>query len=431
MTKPNRRAQMIAATVAASVAVSVAGAGAAAADPTQGGTEPSAPSQQGGTQPSGPTEQGGTTPTPAPAPAPEPVSPVSPGQPGIAPAPPSTSYDDAGYSGGGQYSETYQPPQYSEPYSVVPSAPLHAPKPTPPVAPKPWKADTLTVGNAVIPVKQLPKQLQDNPKAIVSINDWSAYTESEIARRLISIGVPRDEAIRQAASATIGAVAGGAALGAVSFTTTAVVVGVLTIPLSTLVGAGIGAGVGAAVPAPVPGNPASIGAGAAIGAGVGLAGSAAATAAAATAAGVAGTVTGAVIGGALAWALGAGDPGVNKTAPANPFAPERPQQEQKPSTPPPPPVQRPSGDNQFEAHAPNKQADYVVAGNGDVNVSVNVGGRQMSASWTAAQADAPYQAFGAAAPEVKRQVNEGTHRALTAAERMAPGLTVLWAKPKH
>ena len=45
----------------------------------------------------------------------------------------------------------------------------------------------------------------------VSINEWSAYGEAKIAQGLISVGVPEDEASRQAAATIIGVALGGTA----------------------------------------------------------------------------------------------------------------------------------------------------------------------------------------------------------------------------
>jgi hypothetical protein len=367
------------------------------------------------------TPQGQSSPqTPQAAPpapsAPEYSGPVSPGSPGIVPGPPSTPQVD--------YSEVPQAPSYSTPYNPAPSSPLHAPRPTPPQPRKSWKPNTLTIGNIEVPVTQLPKVVQDNPRWIVSTNDWADYGASEIARALISVGVPKDEATRKAAATIVGVVAGGVVGGTVAMTGTAIVVGVVTIPLSTLIGTGIGAGIGAAMPLPAPGV--NAGPGALIGAGAGAATGVAITAAAAALAGTGGAVLGGLIGGGLAYALGAGDPGANKTAPDLPSLTD-------PTRPATPALPNP-GAHQFEVHLPADKAaqhglpavDYVVTAPGDVEVSAQVGNQRVSTGWSAEQAQAPINALGPAAPAARKAINDTVRTASEQAAKAIPGLTASW-----
>lgn len=336
------------------------------------------------------------------------TSPVSPGSPGLAPAPPSGPVGP---------SVDYGPEvPMVEPsaYNPIPSAPLHAPKPTRDVPRKQWKADTLTFGNVVVPVEDLPKELQDNPRAIVSFNDWAAYGESQIARFLISIGVPEDEATRQAAAAIIGGVVGGAAGGTIAFTSTAIAVGVVVIPVTTLTGLAIGGALSAVVPPqPFAGPLWGAGIGAGVGAGI--------TLAAATAAGVAGAVAGGTVGAAITWALGTGDPATNLAPPSPDKYAEI--------------VPNPTG-NQFELHVPASTAhaaglpgtgvDYVVSSRGDVNVTAQIGGQELRGGWTAEQAQAPIKALGPAAPVAEKAITDGVRSLTDQAKAALPGLEVSW-----
>ena len=419
-----KRATKATAVAVAAAAALTFSAGQAWAVPEQGGTSPgdSGP-EQGGASSGDSPEQGGTAPAPAPAPAPETQAPTYTPGPGVVPNPP----QEAPY-------QPFQPQnQYPNNYSPVPQGTITAPKPTPPVRPIAPPPDKLRVGNYVGPIPKWMTIQQAN-----SINAWSAYGEAEIARRLISIGVPPDQATRQAAATIIG-VMGGGTIGAAALGIPSAIVGGTIGGVVGAIGGGIGGYIlgGMFTPPFTPGapTPGALG-GLAIGVAAGAAGGALAGA---TLLGVPmaalGFALGGTIGGGLAYLLGTGDPGKN---PRQPWLPP----EQSPSTPAP---QAPgqsttptTGDNQFEVHLPAQQAqkaglpavDYTVTGRGDVNVSANIGGRTVSASWTAEQADAPYQALGAAAQPVKQEVQQLTARATDALQKAVPGLQVAWAAPR-
>lgn len=394
----------------------------------QGGTSaPGAGGSQGGTTSGGGGSQGGTTPAPGP---------ISPGSPGLAPAPPAGP-SSSGTSGGttdtptvspagngwgtsGSGSGTVNPGMYNP----VPPGGWHAPTPTPDQPRPQWKPNTITLGNYEWKIKDLPpevrKVVEDNPRAVVSFNDWQSYGASQIARFLISIGVPKDEATRQAAAAIIGGVIGGAAGGVIAFTATAIVVGSVVIPISTLLGAGIGAGVGAAVPP----QPVNVLPGLGIGAGAGLATGVGITFAAALAAGLATAIAAGTVGAAISWALGTGDPGKNLRAPDAPWAPGAPA-----------PLPNPGG-NQFEVHLPAPTAttlglpgtnvDYVVNAAGDVNVSGQIAGHDVSVGWTAAQAQAPIEALGPLAEPARKAINDTARAVGEQVQKVVPGVSVNW-----
>lgn len=414
----------VAVLVTSSVALGLLGqAPAAVAAPEQGGVTPSGP-QQGGVTPSQPDpQQGGVTPAPQTAP-----DDISPGSPGLVPAPPSgPAAPDTGPV------PMVSPPSGPTVYSPLPSAPLHSPKVTPDQPRPQWKPGTVTLGNYEWKIADLDPRLrriaEDNPRAVVSFNDWQAYGASQIARFLISVGVPKDEATRQAAAAIIGGVVGGAAGGAIAFTATAIVVGAVVIPIATLAGAGIGAAVGAAIPP----QPLQVLPGLAIGAGAGLATGVGITLASALAAGVAGAIAAGTVGAAITWALGTGDPGKNLRAPNAPWSPGQP------GTPARPPLPNPGG-NQFEVHVPAPTAErlglpgtnvnYVVTSRGDVNVSGQVAGQRVSMGWTAEQAQGPIKALGPAAPVAAKAINDGTRAVADQVRRVAPGVNVQWPQLK-
>lgn len=396
-----------AALIASSLTVAL-GTGSAWAVPEQGGTTtPDAVGPQDGVTPPSSPEQGGTTPI-----APPPQTEVVPGTPGLAPAPPSGPVETAPST----------PPTYYTPYpNTIPDL-GSAPKPTPPQPRRAWKPDHLTIGNLEVPVDELPKELQDNPRAIVSANDWSAWAESEIARGLISMGVPSDEASRRAASAVMGAVAGGAVGFGVGFTATALTVGPVLIPLTTLVGTGIGALVGTPLLPPYA-PPVSTLNGAGIGALAGLGVGAAVTVGAAGAVGAAAGITGAIIGGVLADALGAGDPGAFPQRPDLPWeaAPESHSPKNREG-------------NQFELRISAETAqktglapmDYVVTQRGDVEIAGSIGGHSVSAGWSAEQAQAPLDALGPAKPLADSAIRDATAAATKALRTIVPGIEVTW-----
>lgn len=400
------------AAVVAAVAVGFAlNTGATAlADPEQGGVIPQDGPEQGGVVPQGNDDDGGATNQPKPGPAPQTAPPLTynPG-PGVAPSPPMDA--------------PYQPmsyPSYPETYSPLPSTPLTPPKPTKPVRPIQAPPETLRIGNLVIPVKSLPREVRRNPGLIVSGNEWAAYAEAKIAQGLISVGVPRDEASRKAAAAVIGVVAGGAIGGTIAFTTTAIVVGAIAIPLATVVGTAVGAGVGALVPP----QPVNVLPGMAIGAGAGFATGVAITAFTAALAGIGGAAVGGAIGGGLAYALGAGDPGDN---PRQPKLPWQPQQRPGPSSPAP---QQPApGPTVFRVQlaAPDARraglpaVDYQVNLRGDVNASLRVGSQTVRAQIPAAAAKPAYDALG---PQGKATADRLTKQAADQLQRAVPGLKV-------
>jgi hypothetical protein len=274
------------------------------------------------------------------------------------------------------------------------------------VAPKPR---TFRAGNIVIPEKDI-ANFPNKHKTIDWANGWTAFTEQQIANHLIKIGVPRDEASRQAAAAVVGAVAGGAIGGTVAFTATTVIVGTFSVPI----GAGIGAGIGSTMA-----NPISILGGAGLGA---LAGGGVALGAG-VAAGTAGAALGAAVGGAAGWLLGAGDPGATAKKPDNAL-PEQGGKHRKAE-----PLPNPSG-NQYELHvdAPTAKkvglppVDYVVTQRGDVDISV--GDTQIG--WTGEQAQAPIRALGAAAPAAERAINDTVRTVSDGVSKAVDGLTVNW-----
>lgn len=411
ITPPNRAGAALRRTttgVALATTLSVGlGAGAAWAVPEQGGVVPSVP-EQGGVTPEVPEQGGVTTPPPAPAPTPS----VTPPGPGLIPGPPSTS--------------EWQPipeavtPNYENAYNPTPAAPLHAPRPTAPVkriAPPP---DTLRVGNVMVPTSDIP-DIENKDETINSVNAWAAYAEAEIARGLISIGVPEDEASRQAASTVIGVALGGGIGGTVFFTGTTLA---MIVP-AVVIGGVIGGVVGAAAPPSfgIPTNPffwSNLGGGVAAGAGVG----AAVAVGTGAVVGSAAAITGAVIGGVLAYALGAGDPGVTGERPALPWTPD-----QEESAPLPSPEA-----NQFEFHLPPEAAqraglppvEYIVNNPGDVEITATLGGQEHVFGWSAEIAQAPIKALGPFAPLAERAINNGTRLHTDQAEKDIPGSDARW-----
>ena len=386
----------IATVLTSSMAIGLGMAAAPAlAVPQQGGVEPSAP-QQGGVTPDGSTpQQGGVTPAPTPPPA------VTAPGPGSLPAPP----QEAPY-------QAAPTPDYDTTYTPVAPQQWSAPRPAPPVRPIAPPPEKIRIGNFVTDIPDGMSRRDVN-----SINAWSAYGEAKIAQGLISVGVPEDEASRQAAATIIGVMAGGTA-GAVTLGVPAAVTGAVG---GALIGAPVGAIIGASFfPVPFPG--ANTGPGAGIGA---AAGAAIGAAALGIPAAVVGAVAGGTLGGLLAHALGAGDPGAN---PARPGLPGQ----QPPAAPARPALPNP-GANQFEVHIPADQAaksglpavDYTVTNRGDVNVSANIGGQQFSAGWTAEQARAPYAALGPAGKQVEQAASDLTRQGATALKNL-PNVKITW-----
>ncbi|MAU82969.1 hypothetical protein ACIGKQ_13240 [Gordonia sp. NPDC062954] len=388
---------MTSAALAASIATGFA-AGMANAVPHQGGTSPSdtAP-QQGGTTPEAEPapQQGGTTPTPD-------VAPVNVPGPGTIPGPP----QEAPYQ---PYVEpsTYTAPTYEDAYNPVPQGPLTAPKPVAPVRPIAPPPDKIRVGNYIT---DIPEGMSD--KDVNSINAWAAYGEAKIAQGLISIGVPEDEATRQAASTIIGVALGGTAGAAVGAVPGGIAGAAVGLPVGAAVGAIYNAVVFPYLIGPTGGG--IVGLGAAAGAGIGLGVGAAAGAAAGAATGA---LIGGTAGGALAYALGAGDPGAN---PDEPWKQGRPDAE---------PLPNPDA-NQFELELAPEDAQkaglpsvsYVVNSRGDVHASIN----GMEANWTVEQALAPYGLLGVAGPQAEKSAQQATKQRTDQAQNANPDLYVAW-----
>ncbi|MYR07533.1 hypothetical protein GTV32_15030 [Gordonia sp. SID5947] len=406
----DRRSPLLLSVTSAALVASIAtGVGAGLAQAAeQGGTSPTdtAP-QQGGTSPTEPApEQGGTTPTPEVAPV------VEPG-PGSIPAPP----QEAPYQ---SYVEpsTYTAPTYESTYNPVPAQPLTAPKPTAPVRPIAPPPEKIRVGNFIT---DIPKGM--STRDVNSINAWSAYGEAKIAQNLIAVGVPEDQASRQAASTIIGVMAGGTA-GAVALGIPAAALGaaggaIVGVPVGAVAGAVYNSVVFAPAIAATGGLASPlVGLGALGGAGIGLAAGGAIGAAGVGAAGAAaGAVIGGTIGGALAYSLGAGDPGAN------------PKEPWKQNAPKPKPLPNPQA-NQFEFKLPAEKAaksglpavDYTVNVRGDVDLQV--GG--FTTGWSAAQADAPYKALGAGGPQQKDNARTFTKQNAPQAKQVLPGVQISW-----
>ncbi len=392
------------------------GAGMAQAAPEQGGTSPSdtAP-QQGGTTPASPStgtpEQGGTTPTPEPVP----VEPVYTPGPGSIPGPP----QEAPYQ---PYvaPSVYTAPTYEDDYEVTPIQTLNAPRPAAPVRPIAPPPEKIRVGNFIT---DIPEGMSD--KDVNSINAWAAYGEAKIAQGLISMGVPADEASRQAASTIIGVV-GGATAGAGAGALMAAPMGIVP---GVVVGVPVGAAIGAVYngvtfswmnAAPGFGTVAwanMIGLGALAGAGIGLlAGPVVGAGLFGAAGAIAGAVAGGTAGGALAYALGAGDPGAN---------PEDPWKQGEAE-----PMPNPDA-NQFQVNLPAEEAkqvglpaaNYTVNVRGDVSVQVG----DMKTGWTAEQAQAPYNALGAlAGSQVENAARTFVKDNAPKLENLIPGVKVSW-----
>ena len=406
------KAAVTSAVLVASIATAM-GAGSAAAV-EQGGTSPndSAP-QQGGTAPTDTApQQGGTAPTPAP----EPSAPVNVPGAGSIPAPPQEAPYQP-YTAAPQYEESgYTDPGYSTYYSPVPNAPLQAPKPVAPVRPIAPPPNKIRVGNFVT---DIPKGM--SKKDVNSINAWSAYGEAKIAQNLISLGVPKDKASRQAAATIIGVAVGGgigAAAGAVPGAVAGVLPGAI---VGTAAGAGIGFVVGGGLLSPPTAAPSTTG-GALIGLGVGAAGGAAAGAVGGAALGA---TIGGTIGGIAAYTLGAGDPGAH---PQEPWKLDENGNPKQPKHAKPEPVD--PSINQFELSVPAESAakqglpgvDYVVNYRGDVNVKVG----NQTTKWSAEQAQAPYKALGPLGAQLEQHFRELTKQMTGNLDAQVPGSEVNW-----
>ena len=338
--------------------------------------------------------------------------------PGAIPAPP----QEAPYQ---PYAEpqVYNEPTYERAYNPAPPRAYTLPRPVAPVRPIAPPPKTLRVGNFLVEEDQLKRDapwLTDRQR--VSINEWAAFGEAKIAQGLISVGVPEDEASRQAAATIIGVAIGGTA-GAAALGVPAAVTGGVG---GALIGAGVGAAIGSTIVVPFPG--ANTGPGAAIGAAAGAAIGAAALGIPAAAIG---GVAGGTAGGLLAHALGAGDPGANPRQPGLPGQPDPNRRAPQPPRPQATAVPNP-GANQFEVHLPADQAakaglpavHYQVNVGGDVNAEATIAGQTYTANWTAEQADAPYKALGGAADQVRKTVTDAAVDLSRQAEKAIPGLKV-------
>lgn len=312
-----------------------------------------------------------------------------------------TSGSGSGYSGSG-----YQGPSYSGVYNPVPPV-LHAPRPTAPVNPILPRPGVLKFGN--IHLKQ-PAWLSDADAR--NANGQAATLEARVATYYESIGFPKDQAARTAASTTLGILTGGA-IGAVAVAVPAAILG-------GVVGAGVGpaagAIIGALVPSPIPGALAGpgalIGLAGGVGGGIVLGGLGGATA---------GAIGGGVLGGIIGYAVGAGDPGGNPNAPIGPTA-ENPRL----STPAPP---HPNN-NQYEVHLDRTglpgggKVDYVVNKAGDVDATAKLGAVSVPLHISHQQADAPFKAAGALAQTARDTVTQAVTDIGRQAEKAIPGLKI-------
>lgn len=420
----SRRA-IAASVTAAALAGAVLSTAPALADPEQGGVIPQGGPEQGGVVPESPQggSQGGVTPAPAPAPAP--TAPTYNPGPGSIPSPPQEApYQPSTYNPG------YQQPNYPSTYNPVPTGPITPPKPTAPVRPIAPPPQKLRIGNYVT---DIPKWM--NKRDATSINEWAAYGEAKIAQGLISIGVPKDQASRQAAATIIGVALGGATGATVAGVPAAVVGGVGGAVVGGVAGGIIGGVVGSGVP-PFGLN---TGPGVAIGVAAGIPlGAAAGAALLGIPAAVAGAVVGGTIGGVAAWTLGAGDPGANPKRPTLPGQPnpDDPQQANPAPGQQPPAQQQDPGPAVMRVNLPASEAqksglpavDYQVNVRGDVNASVTVGAQTVRAEIPAEIAKPAYNALG---PQGQQAAATLTQQATTALERAVPGMKVQLPQPKH
>ncbi|PYE13501.1 hypothetical protein DFR67_11655 [Williamsia limnetica] len=378
---------MIAAAVAAAAVMSF-GAGTAFADPEGQGGVTAPPSAGPG--------QGGVTPTPEPAPtAPVETAPVVDSGPGSVPDP---VWDPAAPPVVQGWDEPA--PVYPQVYNPVPQGPIHLPKQTKPVTPVLPRPGYVMLGNKTGPQ---PDWLSDPDTR--SWNRWNAKWTADIATTLISIGVPEDEASRQAAATMVGIVAGSVT----GFMLTGPLAAVVFGATGALIGLGIGTAVAPFVPPFTPVAP-LIGA---------AAGGAAGAAGGLLIVGGAGAIAGGVAGGLLGWLFGAGDPGASKDAPPAPGTPESELSHPEPPNP---------EANQFELNADglpgNGTVSYVVNSAGDVSGSVDVGPVSVPLEWSAEQADAPYEAIGFLAQTARDTVADVTAQVSTQIEQVIPGVRV-------
>ncbi|MFD0925446.1 hypothetical protein [Williamsia deligens] len=373
--------------VVLAAALASAAAGQAAAAPAPGTAPP------GSAPPSNEMAPGIAPATPAPAPAP-----TAPQGRSIIPAPTYDApviYED---------SPEYTPPVYSGAYNPVPPV-ITAPRRVAPVNPILPRPGTIKLGNFRAPQ---PAWLSDADAR--NLNGQAATIEARTATYYESIGFPKDQAARTAASTTVGILVGGAtgaAIGAVP---------------GAIIGLPVGAGVGAIAGA-ITGGVISGGALAGPGAGVGaLVGLGVGPVAGAAGGGALGALIGGGIGGAIGYAVGAGDPGGDPNAPLGGATNEDPRKS-KPAPPNP-------DANQYELHLDRKglpgggKIDYVVAKNGDVRGQVAVGPIDAPIVIDHDGADAPYKAAGVFAQTARDSVNAAVINFGREAQRAFPGLQI-------
>ncbi|MGJ0118713.1 hypothetical protein ACQ7HM_05860 [Williamsia sp. MIQD14] len=379
--------------LAAAIAAGTAGQ-AFAAPP---GTAPPSTDMAPGIAPATPTP-------PPPAPTPPPVQGRS-----IIPAPTFDApviYED---------SPGYTPPVYSGTYNPVPPT-ITAPKPTKPVNPVLPRPGIIKLGNFRTPQ---PAFLSDADAR--NLNGQAATIEARTATYYESIGFPKDQAARTAASTTVGILVGGAA-GAVALGIPATVAGaIIGLPVGAGVGAAAGAITGAVIGGPAAPATATLFAGQ--GALIGLAaGPAVGAIAGAAGGGLLGATVGGVIGGAIGYAVGAGDPGADPNAPLGGATQEDPRKS-KPAPPNP-------DANQYELHLDrsnlpgNDKVDYVVAKNGDVKGQVKIGAVNVPIDIDHDAADAPFKAAGVFAQTARDSVTAAVINFGKEAQRAFPGLEI-------
>lgn len=339
------------------------------------------------------------------APTPPPPAPTPPAAQGrsIIPAPTYDApviYED---------SPGYTPPVYSGNYNPLPPV-LTAPKPTKPVNPVLPRPGVIKLGNFRAPQ---PAWLSDADAR--NLNGQAATIEARTATYYESIGFPKDQAARTAASTTLGVLIGGgigAGVGAVPGA-------VIGLPVGAGVGALTGLAIGAAISAPagfVLAGPGA-GTGALIGLGVGP-----------VVGGLGGAAVGALIGGgiggAIGYAVGAGDPGADPNAPLGGATQEDPRKS-KPAPPNP-------DANQYELHLDRSnlpggdKVDYVVAKNGDVTGTVKIGAVNVPVRIDHDAADAPFKAAGVFAQTARASVTAAVINFGKEAQRAFPGLEIAY-----
>lgn len=394
MVQPSsRRRRAVAAAVAVAAVISCGSATAFADEPGgQGGV--SAPPSEG-------PGQGGVSPAPEPTPAPTPpvetAPPVLDDGPGSVPDPVWSPSAPPVVQGQG-----WTEPVYPQAYS--PGPPLgawHAPVETKPVTPVLPKPGYVMLGHKTEPQ---PDWLSDSDTR--SWNRWNAKWTADIATQLISVGVPEDEASRQAAAIMVGIAAGSVT----GFMFTGPLAAVVLGATGALGGLLVGTAVAPFVPPPVTPFAPLIGAGA---------GGAAGVATGLLVVGGAGAIAGGAIGGLLGWLFGAGDPGASADAPPAPGTPESELSEPEPPNP---------EANQYELNAEglpgNGSVSYVVDSAGDVSGDVSVGPVSVPLEWSAEQADAPFKAAGFLAQTARDTVADVTAQVSEQVEKAIPGVRV-------